>query len=75
MLFIHVHGFTIFPHCQVPFIIVIKTLISQNGHLSETKCELKIITLLEIMYIVIPIGLHLQRQIQKGVKKWNKNHL
>jgi hypothetical protein len=50
----------------------IETFSSQFGHLSDIKCELKIMTLLEFMYIVMPI--HLQRRIQRGFKKWNKNN-
>jgi hypothetical protein len=40
--------------CQVLFIIVFKTFSLQYSHLSDIKCELKIMTLLEFMYIVMP---------------------
>jgi hypothetical protein len=64
--------FSLINSWQVPFIhvIIIKTFILQYGHLSDIKCELKIMNLLEFVYIVIPI--HLQRRIQKGFKKWKK---
>jgi hypothetical protein len=56
-------------------VIVIKSFSSQYRHLSDIKCELKIMTLLEFMYIYIGTPMHFQRQVQKGVKEWNKNHL
>jgi hypothetical protein len=52
---------------QVPFIHVI---VFKHGHLSDIKFELNIMTLLEFMYILIPI--HRQRRIQKGLKSGMK---